>query len=104
MQHSRHTRGVERAGLAVGEWLLVASSPDVCPMCAAKVSACAAAARWDPPHLSAAAPLPLRCRSARAPRARTAARCRTRGVDGGAGCPTERGGVTSPMGLLVPTV
>ena len=92
---SRPQRVVQRAGLAGGEWLLVGSSPAVCAVCVADVLACAAAARCPPLYLSAGAPLPLRSRLARAPREHTAVRGRTRGVDGGAGCPTERGKVTS---------
>ena len=53
-----------------------------------------AAARCAPLYPSASATLPLRSRLARAPREHTAVRGRTRGVDGGAGCPTERGEVT----------
>ena len=90
---SRPQRVVQRAGLAGGEWLLVGSSPAVCAVCVADVLACAAAARCPPLYLSAGAPLPLRSRLARAPREHTAVRGRTRGVDGGAGCPTERGKV-----------
>ena len=50
-----------------------------------------AAARCAPLYPSASATLPLRSRLARAPREHTAVRGRTRGVNGGAGCPTERG-------------
>ena len=66
---------------------------------AARAGCCAdegqggAAARWPRMYLSAGAPLPLRSRLARAPREHTAVRGRTRGVNGGAGCPTERGEV-----------
>ena len=90
---SRPQRVVQRAGLAGGEWLLVGSSPAVCAVCVADVLACAAAARCAPLYPSASATLPLRSRLARAPREHTAVRGRTRGVDGGAGCPTERGKV-----------
>ena len=71
----------------------MASSPAACAVCVADVLACGAAARWPPLYLSAGAPLPLRSRLARAPREHTAVRGRTRGVNGGAGCPTERGEV-----------
>ena len=69
----------------------MASSPAACAVCVADVLACGAAARCAPLYPSASATLPLRSRLARAPRERTAVRGRTRGVDGGAGCPTERG-------------
>ena len=52
-----------------------------------------AAARCAPLYPSASATLPLRSRLARAPREHTAVRGRTRGVNGGAGGPTERGEV-----------
>ena len=91
---SRPQRVVQRAGLAGGEWLLVASSPAACAVCVADVLACDAAARCAPLYPSAPATLPLRSRLARAPREHTAVRGRTRGVNGGAGGPTERGEVT----------
>ena len=72
----------------------MASSPAACAVCVADVLACGAAARCAPLYPSASATLPLRSRLARAPRERTAVRGRTRGVNGGAGCPTERGGDT----------
>ena len=98
----RHSRSVPqatalRAACRIGGgWrLLTGSSPAVCAVCVAYVLACGAAARCAPLYPSASATLPLRSRLARAPREHTAVRGRTRGVDGGAGCPTERGKVTS---------
>ena len=101
-RHSRYVTQATalRAACRIGGgWrLLTASSPAVGAVCAADVPACAAAARCPPPYPSAPATLPLRSRLARATREHTAVRGRTRGVYGGAGCPTERGVVTSSHG------